>query len=227
VMVYLEAHADPAKSEFKAKKFGITAKNTLGVYLKDLNALARKIKKDEALALQLFDTGVHEARILCSKIYPPKAVTKSLMNKWVKTFDNWESTDSFCMTCFAPSSWAKEMAFEWVQNEKEFIRRSGFVLMAAYGSSRKNEGNEIFRSFFQPMLEYAEDERNFVKKANSWALRTMGKRNVDLKMEAIAVAKKMQAMNSAAARWIANDALRELQSEKVSMRDYPRAIYRI
>ena len=226
VLTFLHSKADPAKAEFKAKKFGINARNAIGVYLKDINALAREIKKDEDLALQLFDTGVHEARILCSKIFPPKALSKTLMNRWVKTFDNWEITDSFCMTCFAPSGLAKEMAFKWVKEEAEFVRRSGFVLMAAYGSSRKKEGNEVFESFFAPMMEHAKDERNFVKKANNWALRTMGKRNVDLRVKAIKVAHKIGKMDSKAAQWIAQDALRELQSETVSMRDYPRAIYR-
>ena len=225
-LAWMNERADPANAEFKAKKFGINAKNAIGLYLKDINELAKLTKKDEALALELFDTGIHEARILCSKIFPPKALTKKLMNTWVKTFDNWESTDSFCMTCFAPSDYAEEMAFDWVKREAEFVRRSGFVLMAAYGFARKKEGNEVFESFLEPIETYATDERNFVKKANNWALRSIGKRNVDLQKLALRTAEKIATIDSASARWIAKDAIRELSSEKVNILDYPRHIYR-
>jgi 3-methyladenine DNA glycosylase AlkD len=130
------------------------------------------------------------------------------------------------MKCFAPSPLALKMAKQWVKSKKEFIRRSGFVLLACYGFSRKNEGNEIFESFFEYILKYANDDRNFVKKANNWALRSIGKRNSDLKQKAIEVASELLKMESLSARWIAKDELRELQSDKVKIQDYPRDIYR-
>jgi len=226
VLRWMNDRADPAKAAFKAKKFGIHAKDAIGLYLKDVNELAKYIGKNEALALELFETGIHEARILCSKIYPSKKLTKRLMNKWVKTFDNWETTDSFCMTCFAPSPYAEEMAYTWVKREEEFVRRAGFVLMAAYGFSRKKQGNKVFEKFMDPIKKYATDDRNFVKKANNWALRSIGKRNVDLRNTAIKTAYEILEIDSPAARWIAKDALRELESDQVKMQDYPRVMYR-
>ena len=226
VLQWMHGRADKQNAVFKAEKFGIDAKQAIGLYQKDINEIAKQIKKDDDLAVQLFETGIHEARLLCAKIYNPKNLTEDLMQYWVETFDNWESTDTFCMKCFAPSPLALKMAKRWLKSKEEFIRRSGLVLLACYGSSRKNEGNEIFESFFPYLIQCADDERNFVKKANNWALRNIGKRNVDLRGKAIKVAENLLQSESAAAQWIAKDALRELTSSKVSMRDYPRAIYR-
>lgn len=226
VLSWMHERADKENSVFKAEKFGIEAKRAIGLYQREINQIAKIIKRNDDLAIQLFETGIHEARLLCAKIYDPKNLTVDLMQYWVETFDNWETTDTFCMKCFAPSQLVLPMAKKWIKSEKEFIRRSAFVLFACYGSSRKKEGNEIFESFFPYIIKYAEDERNFVRKANNWALRNIGKRNIDLKEKAIAVAEELLQMDSGSAQWIAKDALRELRSEKVSMRDYPRSIYR-
>lgn len=226
VLHWMHERADKENAVYKAERFGIAAKHAIGLFQKDINEIAKRIKKDDDLAIQLFETGIHEARLLCAKVYTPKNLSEELMQYWVETFDNWESTDTFCMKCFAPSPLALKMAKKWVKSKQEFIRRSGFVLLACYGFSRKQEGNEIFESFFGYIQKYADDDRNFVKKANNWALRSIGKRNVDLKDKAIAVAKELLQMDSSAAHWIAKDALRELQSDNVKIQDYPRAIYR-
>ncbi len=226
VLKWMHDRADKENAVYKAERFGIVAKQAIGLYQKDINEVAKMIKRDDDLAIQLFETGIHEARLLCAKIYTPKNLSVELMQYWVETFDNWETTDTFCMKCFAPSPLALRMAKKWVQSKKEFIRRSGFVLLACYGFSRKKEGNEIFESFFDYIRKYADDERNFVKKANNWALRSIGKRNVDLQEKAIDVAKELLKMDAPAAKWIAKDALRELQSDTVKIQDYPRDIYR-
>ncbi len=226
VLSWIHARADKENAVFKAKKFGIDAKHAIGLYQKDINEIAKLIKQDDDLAIQLFETGIHEARLLCAKIFNPKSLTKEIMQYWVETFDNWETTDTFCMKCFAKSDLAIEMGFKWAKNKEEFIRRSGFVIFAAYGFSHKKEKNATFESFFEPILEYADDERNFVKKANNWALRSIGKRNVYLRAKSIEIAEKLLTFDSKAAHWIAKDALRELQSPNVKMQDYPREIYR-
>jgi len=118
------------------------------------------------------------------------------------------------------------MAFKWVQDEREFVRRAAFANFAAYGFKHKKDTNEIFESFFDPIKEYAHDGRNFVKKANNWALRSIGKRNIDLREKAIEVAEELLTRDSSSAQWIAKDALKELQSPEVKMQDYPRHIYR-
>lgn len=223
---WMHSRANKENAVFKAKKFGIDSKDAIGLYQADINEIAKLIKHDDDLAIQLFETGIHEARLLCAKIFNPKNLTVELMQYWVETFDNWESTDTFCMKCFAKNDMSKEIAFEWVKSKEEFIRRSGFVIFAAYGFSHKNEGNATFESFFKPILKYADDERNFVKKAINWTLRSIGKRNIDLRAKSIDVAEKLLKMDSKSAHWIAKDALKELQSPKVKMQDYPRKIYR-
>lgn len=226
ILTQLRQLADPEKAAYKEKKFGIKTSNTLGVYLKDLNALARTIGKDEKLALQLFDSDIHEAKILCSKIFPPKKLTEELMEKWVVTFDNWEICDAFSMGLFAKSPLAVLKIVEWSEREREFEKRAAFATMAAYCMADKKAENGVFESFFPLIVKAAKDDRNFVKKAVNWALRSIGKRNVDLNKKALEVSHDILQMENKAAQWIARDAIRELSSEKVNILDYPRTIYR-
>ena len=226
VIKRLEALKNPEKIKLKQEKFGIIANQSLGIYQKDLKLLAGEIGCDNALALQLFNTGIYEARILCSKIYNPDNITEELMEEWVITFENWEICDSFCMGFFAKSEHALTKAAEWSNNKNEFVKRAGFVIMAAYGFANKNADNQIFESFFPHIKREATDDRLYVKKAVNWALRNIGKRNVDLHKAAILVANKIVKMESKSARWIANNALKELSNSKLNILDYPRQIYR-
>ena len=218
--------ADLEKVLFKQEKFGVIANNSIGVYHKDLKILAKKIGTDNELAIKLFDTNIYECRLLCSKMFNPKEVTEELMEKWMRTFENWEICDSFCMGLFKYSDLAIPKIQEWTLREAEFEKRAGFVVMAAYGFAYKKDGNEVFESFFPIIKREANDNRIYVKKAVNWALRNIGKRNQDLKNRAIEVANEILEMDTPSARWIAKDALRELQGEKLNVLDYPRSIYR-
>jgi len=218
--------ADPEKVAYKQKKFGIITRNALGIYQKDLKELAKKIGKNANLAIELFDTNIYEARILCSKIYDPKELTIELMEQWVSTFENWEICDSFCMGLFAKSQFAVVKAKEWTLRTKEFEKRAGFTIIAAYCMADKKATNEVYEQFFPIIKNAATDDRIYVKKAVNWALRSIGKRNKDLNKKAIALAEEILAIDNKAAKWIAKDALRELTGEKLNVLDYPRAIYR-
>ena len=191
---------DQQKVTFKQHKFGVISNNSLGIYHKDLKELAKKIGKDSLLAIQLFESGIYEARILCSKVFNPKDLTESLMEKWVRTFENWEVCDSFCMGVFAKSDLALTKILEWSKREEEYQKRAAFAIMAAYCMADKTSNNELFRQFF-PIIETASlDNRLYVKKAVNWALRNIGKRNVDLRKEAILVANKIQKLESKTAK---------------------------
>lgn len=222
----LKTLANPKKIELKAQKFGITAKNSLGIYHKDLKALAKEVGQDNELALELYDTGIYEARILCSKIYDPTYISEKQMDKWAADFENWEICDSFCMGFFAKSDNALSKANEWSEAEDEFVKRAGFVIMASYGFADKQSGNEVFESFLQPIEREADDDRLYVKKAVNWALRNIGKRNVDLHRSAVEVANRILLMESKSAKWIASNALNELNKPEVKILDYPRHLYR-
>lgn len=222
----LKALADPEKIRFKEIKYGIRAENAVGVYMKDIKVLAKEIGRNDQLALELFDSGIYEARLLCSKIFTPRNTTEELMEKWIKTFNNWEICDSFCMTVFARSPLAVKKALEWSDRKEEFEKRAGFVIMAAYCMADKKATNETFRQFFPIIQKESTDDRLYVKKAVNWALRSIGKRNIDLNKEAIDVAGDILNVDSKSARWVAKDALRELTKENVNILDYPRATYR-
>jgi 3-methyladenine DNA glycosylase AlkD len=222
----LQALADPEKVFIKESKFGIKAQNSLGIYHKDLKDIAKDIGRDNNLALSLFETGIYEARILCSKIYDPDCISREQMDQWVMTFENWEICDSFCMGLFAKSRHGLAKAFEWSKNDDEFVKRAGFVIMAAYSFADKKTGNEVFEQLFPIIEREADDERIYVKKAVNWALRNIGKRNVDLNKMALIVANRILAHHSRSAKWIAGNAIGELQRPDVHILDYPRSIYR-
>lgn len=219
--------SNPEKIKLKEKKFGIIANNSLGIYHKDLKDLAKEIGQDNDIALKLFETNIYEAKILCSKIYNPNDITQEQMDTWVKTFENWEICDSFCMGFFVKSKFALKKTEEWSKNEEEFIKRAGFTIMAAYGFANKNAENKTFERFLELIEVEAYDERIYVKKAVNWALRNIGKRNIDLHKKAITTAKKILQFKSKSAQWIAKDALRELEKDDVKMLNYPRDIYKV
>ena len=218
--------SNPDKVVFKQQKYNIITDNALGIYQKDLKELAKRIPKDDQLANRLFDSGIYEARLLCSKLFDPKNLTEDLMEQWVSTFENWEICDSFCMGLFAKSKFAVPKSVEWATRTAEFEKRAAFAIIAAYCMADKKSGNEVFAPFFPMILRASTDDRIYVKKAVNWALRNLGKRNIDLNKSAISCANQILALNSKSAKWIATNALKELEKENVRMSDYPRAIYR-
>jgi 3-methyladenine DNA glycosylase AlkD len=199
-------------------RYGIRAKKVFGVSKPKLDALARKIGKNHALGLALWSTGIQDAKILAGLISEPGKVTAAQMELWVKDFDNWDSCDGTCchLFVFADAAWAK--AFAWTKREDEFQKRSGFALAAYLAYRDKAAGDAKYLRFLKAIEQEAEDERNFVRKAVNWALRNIGKRNMRLNRAAIATARRLRERESRAARWIAGDALRELEGDAVQAR---------
>ena len=222
----LNVLANAEKIAFKKRKFGITADVSLGIYQKDLKELAKRIGTDSKLAIQLFDSGIYEARILCSKMFDPKELTNELLEKWVVTFENWEICDSFCMGLFSKSEFAIPKIVEWSTRENEFEKRAAFATMAAYCMADKKTDNLVFESFFPILIREANDGRLYVRKAVNWALRNIGKRNVDLHKIAIKTSKKIIELDTKSAKWIGTDAIAQLTKPKINILDYPRNIYR-
>jgi 3-methyladenine DNA glycosylase AlkD len=224
ILAGLEKLGSPEVKKTK-ERFAITAQNSHGIFLTDLKSFAKQIGRNDDLALELFDTGIYEARLLTSMLFNPKNLTEPLMEKWVKTFENWEICDTFCMGFMGKSKFVLPKAFEWVEYQPEYQKRAGFVLMVAYAFTDTQATNEVIRSFFPPMLKHATDERKYVMKGINWALRQVGKRNQDLHKESLAIADQILALGTKPARWIARDAIRQLQSSKVYFKNYPKAIY--
>jgi 3-methyladenine DNA glycosylase AlkD len=193
------------------KRFGIDNTKALGIPIPELRKLARVIKKDHNLALELWDTGFHEARILASMIDDPILVTEKQIYNWVKDFNSWDICDQVCGNLFDRTPFAIEKAIEFSSHDEEFIKRSGFVLMAEYAMHNKAAADAVFIDLLAYIELEAWDERNFVKKAVNWALRQIGKRNPTLAIAAIETANRISQQNSKAAKWIAADAIKELK----------------
>ncbi|MFA6570230.1 MAG: DNA alkylation repair protein [Bacteroidota bacterium] len=201
-------------------RFGINPAGLLGISVVNLRILAKEIGKNHETALELWDTGIHEARILAAFIDIPKSVTRKQMENWVKDFDSWDVCDQVCMNLFDKTPYAFDKAVEWVEREEEFVRRAGFALMAVFAVHNKEAEDDFFYSFFPLIIKYSTDERNFVKKAVNWALRQIGKRNWELNLRAIKCCETMLKTHPASksARWNANDALRELTNDTARKR---------
>jgi 3-methyladenine DNA glycosylase AlkD len=210
VIDLLKHKSDPVYHKGMAR-FGIDNSKALGVKLPEIRKLAKLIKKDHALSLELWDNGIHECRILASMIGDPKLVTREQMDKWVGDFSSWDVCDQVCGNLFDRTPYAIEKALEYSTHEEGFVKRAGFVLMAEFAVHNKKADNAEFMPFFPVMEREAWDNRNFVKKAINWALRQIGKRNRTLHQIAVATAEKIALQDSKAAKWIAADALRELE----------------
>ncbi len=220
VLARLQSLGDPRNVEGMAR-YGIRPVRAWGVAAPQLRALAKEIGREHALAAQLWRAGVHDARILAALIDDPARVTPAQMERWAGDFDSWAVCDSACSCLFDKTPYAWEKAIEWTQRDEEYVKRAGFVLMAALAVHDKKAPDECFERFLPYLVQHATDERNFVKKAVNWALRQIGKRNHRLNRLAIRMAKEIRRLDARAARWIASDALRELTSEKVKARLKP------
>jgi 3-methyladenine DNA glycosylase AlkD len=200
------------------KRFGIVIEKAFGVSAPVLKTLARDIKKQSndrhKLALELWATGIYEARIIAYLIDDPKQVTPEQMESWVTDFDNWAICDGTCGHLFCRTEFAYDKAFEWSARDEEFIKRAGIVLMAWLAVHDKKADDVKIAQFLPILDKHSDDERNFIKKAVNWSLRQIDKRNLNLHKLAVETAEKIKLRNTKSARWIAADALRELKSEK-------------
>ena len=200
------------------KRFGINVEKAYGAPIPALRKVAKETGKNHALAKLLWDSQIHEARIIAGMIEEPSLVTEKQMEDWVSCFDSWDVCDQICSNLFDKTEFAWKKASEWSIRKEEFVKRAGFVLMACLSVHDKKADDEKFVSFLPLIKRESVDERNFVKKAVNWALRQIGKRNKKLNKKAIATAREIRKLQSKSARWIASNVLAELESEAVRKR---------
>jgi 3-methyladenine DNA glycosylase AlkD len=217
ILAELTARANPDNVAGMAR-YGISSAGTLGVSMPAVRDIARRAGRDHALALQLWASGLHEARILAALVDDPKQVSLAQMDRWAADFDSWDVCDQVCSNLFDRTPYAYDCAARWAERPEEFVRRAGFVLMAALAVHDKKADDARFEAFYPLIRRAAGDARNFVKKAVNWAIRQIGKRSRRLNASAIALAEDIRLTESKPARWIATDALRELTSPKTQAR---------
>jgi len=217
VVATLRAQARPAELAGMAR-FGMATEGRLGLAIPTLRGLARRLGRDHALALQLWDTGIPDAQILAALIAEPARFTAGQMDAWTRTMRSWDVCDQACNNAFGASPLAWQKVGQWAGRHDEFVRRSAFSLLATLAAHDKQAADSRFIEALGLIEAAADDERNFVKKAVNWALRGIGKRNAALNAAAIACAQRLQQAGSRPARWIAAAALRELRSAAVQAR---------
>jgi len=191
-------------------RYAITAENVLGVSVADIRALAKQIGRNHALALALWKTNIYEARMLTAFVAEPERVTPAQMDRWARDFDNWAICDALCFHLFdkTPHAWRK--IEQWSDDEREFVKRAAFALLASVARHDKAECDTPFLRALSFIERAANDERNFAKKAVSWALRGIGARNPELHAAALALARRLSASANSTERWVGRDAVRDL-----------------
>jgi 3-methyladenine DNA glycosylase AlkD len=218
ILKKLKSYANKKNVEGMAR-FGIRGKNVLGgPQLPVLRKMAKGVGRDHRLALRLWDSEIHEARILAAMVAEPEKATERQLERWVKEFDSWDICDQVCGNFFDKTRFAYKKANAWSRKEEEFVKRAGFVLMASLAVHDKEAADKKFVAFFKNIKREAGDGRNFVRKAVNWALRQIGKRNISLNRATIRLAEEILKIDSKSAKWIAREALKELKSLAVQKR---------
>ena len=193
-------------------RFGINTQKAFGVSIAQLRPLARRLGRDHNLALALWQSGWHEARILAGFIADPKLLTRAEQDRWVAGFDSWDLCDQVC-DLLLKTPWLDDAIATYAADERTFVRRAGFVLIARRAVKEKTAPDALFLSYLPLIEAHATDKRNFVKKAVNWALRQIGKRNAALHASALVLAEKLRKSPDKTARWIAADAIKDLNTE--------------
>ena len=214
VVAAMRSVADPSRTEGMAR-VGITVDRAIGVSIPQLRRIAREHRDDHALALELWATGIHEARILASMVDDPRQVSRRQMDAWVRDVDSWDLGDQLCNNLFRATRSADAAARAWSGRRAPYVRRAAFALVAALAVHDHERTDAYFTAWLPRIRMAATDERTVVKKAVNWSLRQIGKRNAVLHAAAVEEATGLLQLESPSARWIARDALRELRSDAV------------
>jgi 3-methyladenine DNA glycosylase AlkD len=216
-LTWLRKHSKKSVRDGMAR-YAIPNDKALGVLMGDIQKLAKQLGRDHGLALELWETDVYEARMLCAYIDEVDKVAPARMDAQARAFDNWAICDTLCFALWVRSPHAFGKIHKWSNHRAEYVKRAAFALLASMALKHKESTDADYLRCL-PLIEMAAaDERNFVKKGVSWALRGVGRRSAKLNKASIALAKKLAASEHAAPRWVGKDALRELSSAAVQKR---------
>ncbi len=201
-----------------APRYGIHAPKAFGVPMAGIQQVAKRLGRNHELAEALWDTGWYEARLLCAFVDEPERVTPAQMDRWCRDFDNWGVCDTVCFHLFDRTPHAFAKVAQWSRRRDEFGKRAAFALLACLAAHDKKTGDEPFARCLPLVERAAADERNFVKKGVSWALRGIGRRSPALHAAAVELARRLAASPQAAERWVGKDALRDITRPAVTRR---------
>jgi 3-methyladenine DNA glycosylase AlkD len=216
-LAWLEKNGTKATRDGMAR-YGITATKAYGVPVGTIKRLAKTLGRDHDLAVALWKTGVYEARLLAAFVGEPDKVTVAQMNAWSRDFDSWAVVDTLCFNYLDLSPHAWKVVEPWSRRKDEFQKRGAFALLACLAAHDKSTGDAPFLRSLELIEAGADDERNFVKKGVSWALRLVGRRSPAVYAAAIKLAERLAASDDPTERWIGRDALRDLSKPAVAKR---------
>jgi 3-methyladenine DNA glycosylase AlkD len=214
IVAYLKSQRDEANIAGMSR-FGIDTATALGISNTTLRAVGRKIKRDHDRALELWASGIREARLLAAFTAEPRKMTAGIARAWASEFNSWEIVDGVS-DLFAEAKLQEPLIAEFAADEREFVRRAAFAMMAWSAVHLKKEPDAVLLAWLPLIERHAGDPRNFVKKAVNWALRQIGKRNAACHGPALALAERLAASDDKTKRWIGKDAVKELTSDKVA-----------
>lgn len=200
------------------KRFGININKSYGIRMPDIRKIAKKIGKNHELALQLWNHPYHESKILATMVEEPDKLSEEQLNKWVHDFDSWDIVDQACINLFRKSDLAISKISLWSESDEEYVKRTAFSLIAVLAVHKKKEGDDYFRKFYPLIINASCDNRNFVKKSVNWAIRQIGKRNINLNRELINLSYEILKKDCKAGNWISKNAINELESDKIQKR---------
>lgn len=195
-------------------RFGIESGKAFGVSMPNVRSIAKEIPRDNKIAQSLWETGIHEAQIMATIIADPKTIDDLTINSWIKDLNSWDTCDQLCGNLIIEKESLYPHVFVWANSDKEFVKRTAFSTIAYIAVHRKDLADEFFNQYYDLIIKASVDERNFVKKAVNWALRQIGKRNENLRTKAISIAEKIAKFDSKSAKWIAQNAIKELKGYK-------------
>jgi 3-methyladenine DNA glycosylase AlkD len=193
-----------------APRYGVHTDKAFGVSMANMKAIAKRIGVNHELAAALWKTGWYEARMVASMIDDVELVTPAQMDRWARDFDNWGICDTACFVLFDRSPHAFDKVVQWSAKREEFVKRAAFALLACLALHRKDIDDKEFIRCLPLIEKAATDERNFVKKGASWALRAIGRRNPALNVASVKLAKRLADSSDPTARWLGKEALRDI-----------------
>ena len=222
VLAWLERRGTKRNRDGMAR-YAIVTPRAYGVSVADLRSLGRQLGTDHALAQGLWKSGWYEARMLSAFVADPARVTPAQMDRWTREFDNWAICDHLCFHLYdrTPHAWTK--IAQWGSSSEEFVKRAAFALLASVALHDKSGADAPFKKSLRLIERAARDDRNFVKKGVSWALRSVGERSQALHADALSSARKLAESSDVSARWVGRDALRQLNTPAVRKRVAARA----
>lgn len=213
LLAWMEQNRNERQREGMAR-FGIRNERAFGIAIPALRQAAKPWRGRHDVALALWNTGWHEARVLAGMIADPLRLTPEQMDDWTAAFDSWDVCDQCCGNLFWRVPFVREAVGRYAADGREYVRRTGFVLMAALAVHDRTVTAGEAAEWLRLIVRYAGDGRNFVRKAVNWALRQIGKRSMAFREMALETAQALAASEEKTARWIGRDAVRELTSEK-------------